>query len=169
MIRTGVKYLLAAAVASALGLTWMAPANADTVTSTTTCTNPFTAAQAGPSSFDVGIPPTAAVGDTVQVTVAFTFTNNSGFDLSDLNTFSQTIATTGTATNPVTVTAGSQGALANGSSVTVTESGTWTADEAGTATFTLGTFTFDIVAFGITVPVSCTYDSTPAAVSTVVS
>ncbi|HKT05136.1 MAG TPA: hypothetical protein VJT31_36940 [Rugosimonospora sp.] len=101
--------------------------------------------------------------------VTFTFTNNSGFNVSDLNTFSQTIATTGTATNPVTVTAGSQGAVANGASVTVTESGTWTADKAGTVTFTPGTFTFNIAVLGITVPVSCSFNSTPAAVSTVVS
>jgi len=45
----------------------------------------------------------------------------------------------------------------------------WTPDQAGTATFTLGDFSFDIVAFGITIPVSCTFDSTPPAVSSVVS
>lgn len=85
------------------------------------------------------------------------------------NSFTQAIATTGTAENPVTVTAGSQGAVANGASVTVTESGTWTPDEVGTATFTLGDFSFDTVVLGITIPVSCTFDSTPAAVSSVVS
>jgi len=67
------------------------------------------------------------------------------------------------------VTAGSQGAVPNRSSVTVTESGTWTPDRAGTATFTLGTFTFSTVVFGLTIPVTCTFNATPAAVSSVVS
>jgi hypothetical protein len=159
-----------AALAVATGLVSSGPARADTtITATTTCTNAFTGSNAGPTSFDVNIPATSVVGDTVDVTVSFPFTNSSGYDLSDANSFTQAIATTGTAENPVTVTAGSQGAVPNGSTVTVTESGTWTPDEAGTATFTLGDFSFDIVAFGITVPVSCTFDSTPAAVSSVVS
>lgn len=169
MMRTGVKYLFAVAAASTVGLMWMAPANADTITSSTTCTNPYTAAQAGPTDFDVEIPATAVVGTTVPVTVSYTFTNNSGYDVSDVNNFSQAIATTGTAENPITVTAGSQGAVANGSSVTVTESGTWTPDQEGTATFTLGDFSFDTVVFGFTVPVSCSFDATPASVSSVVS
>ena len=173
MISTGMKRLLAGAAATAAvgagGLLSVTPASADTITSTTTCTNPYTAAQAGPSSFDVEIPATAVVGDTVDVTVSFSFTNSSGYDISDLNSFTQAIATTGTAENPVTVTAGSQGAVANGDSVTVTESGTWTPDEVGTATFTLGDFSFDTVVLGITIPVSCTFDSTPAAVSSVVT
>jgi hypothetical protein len=174
MIRTGMKRLLAgtaATVAAAAGggLLSVAPASADTISSSTTCSNAYTGAQAGPSSFDVGIPSTAVVGDTVDVTVSFSFTNNSGYDITDLNSFTQAIATTGTAENPVTVTAGSQGEVPNGGSITVTESGTWTPDEAGTATFTLGDFSFDTVVFGITIPVSCTFDSTPAAVSSVVS
>lgn len=169
MIRTGIRYAMAAAAATAIGLMFMAPANADTITSSTTCTNPYTAAQAGPSSFDVQVPATAVVGTAVDVTVSFTFTNNSGYDLSDVNNATQAIATTGTVQNPVTVTAGSQGAVANGSSVTVSESGTWTPDQEGTATFTLGDFSFDTVVFGFTVPVSCTFDATPAAVSSVVS
>jgi hypothetical protein len=173
MISTGMKRLLAGAAATAAvgagGLLTVTPASADTITSTTTCTNPYTSAQAGPSSFDVEIPATAVVGDTVDVTVSFSFTNSSGYDISDLNSFTQAIATTGTAENPVTVTAGSQGAVANGDSVTVTESGTWTPDEVGTATFTLGDFSFDTVVLGITIPVSCTFDATPAAVSSVVS
>ena len=41
--------------------------------------------------------------------------------------------------------------------------------QAVTATFTLGDFSFDIVALGLTIPVSCTFDSTPPAVSSVVS
>jgi hypothetical protein len=173
MINIGTRRLLAgsavAALAVAAGLISSGPARADTITSSTTCTNPYTGSVVGPSSFDVEIPATAVVGDTVDVTVTFPFTNNSGYDLSDANSFTQAIATTGTAENPVTVTAGSQGAVSNGGTVTVTESGTWTPDEAGTAAFTLGDFSFNIVAFGITVPVSCTFDSTPAAVSSVVS
>ncbi len=169
MIRTGVRYALAAAAATTVGLMLVTPANADTIASTTTCTNPYTAAQAGPSSFDVQVPATAVVGTPVTVTVSFSFTNSSGYDVSDVNGFTQAIATTGTSQNPVTVTAGSQGAVANGSSVTVTESGTWTPDQAGTATFTVGNFSFNTVVFGLTVPVRCSFDSTPAAVSSVVS
>lgn len=158
-----------AALAGAAGLVTAGPASADTITASTTCTNAYTGSQAGPSSFDVEIPATAVVGDTVDVTVSFPFDNNSGYDLSDVNSITQAIATTGTSENPVTVTAGSQGAVSNGSTITITESGTWTPDEVGTATFTLGDFSFDIVAFGITIPVSCTFDSTPDAVSSVVS
>lgn len=173
MIKIGTRRQLSAVavavLAVAAGLMSSGPASADTITSTTTCTNPYTGAQAGPSSFDVEIPATAVVGDTVDVSVSFPFTNNSGYDLSDANSFTQAIATTGTAENPVTVTAGAQGAVPNGSTVTVAESGTWTADQAGTATFTLGDFSFNIVAFGITIPVSCTFDSTPPSVSSVVS
>ena len=180
MIKAGIRRLLsgvaAVAAVGAFAVASSAPAHADTttaspttITATTTCTNAYTGAQAGPSSFDVAIPDAAVVGDTDDVTVTFPFTNNSGYDLTDANSFTQAIATTGTAENPVTVTAGSQGAIANGATANVTESGTWTADEAGTATFTLSDFSFDIVAFGITIPVSCSFDSTPPAVSTVVT
>jgi hypothetical protein len=173
MIKIGTRRLVSgiavAALAAAAGLLSSGPASADTIAATTTCTNPYTGAQAGPSSFDVEVPATAVVGDTVNVTVSFPFTNSSGYDLSDANSFTQAIATTGTAENPVTVTADSQGAVPNGTTITVTESGAWTPDQAGTATFTLGDFSFDIVALGITIPVSCTFDSTPPAVSSVVS
>jgi hypothetical protein len=172
MMTNGTRRLASAAAVAATvaaGLMAAAPARADTIPASTTCSNPYTGSQAGPSSFDVGIPATAVVGDQVDVTVSFTFTNSSGYDISDLNSFTQAIATTGTAENPVTVTAGSQGAVPNGSAVTVTESGTWTPDEAGTATFTLGDFSFNTVVFGITVPVSCTFDATPPAVSSTVS
>lgn len=169
MIRTVVKCVLAATAAGALVLTSVMPASADTISGSTTCTNAFTAPQAGPSSFDVGIPATAVVGEIVPVTVTFTFTNNSGYDITDANSGTQVIATTGTAANPITVTAGSTGPVANGASVSVTETGTWTPDQVGTATFTLGNFSFNTVVFGFTVPVSCTFDSTPAAVSSVVS
>jgi hypothetical protein len=173
MTKIGIRRLAsgfaAAAIVGAVGLMSSGPARADTITATTTCTNPYTAAMAGPDSFDVEIPTAAVVGDTVDVTVTFSFTNNSGYDVSDANSFTQAIATTGTAENPVTVTAGSQGAVPNGSAVTVTEAGSWTPDQVGTATFTLSDFSFNIVVFGITVPVSCTFDSTPPAVSSVVS
>jgi hypothetical protein len=173
MIKIGKRRLLSgtavATLAVGAGLISSGPARADTITTSTTCTNAYTGAAAGPSSFDVEIPATAVVGDPVAVTVSFPFTNSSGYDLSDANSFTQAIATTGTGENPVTVTAGSQGAVPNGTTITVTESGTWTPDQAGTATFTLGDFSFDIVAFGITIPVSCTFDSTPPAVSSVVS
>ena len=174
MIKIGTRRLLCgsavAALAVAAGLVSSGPARADTtITAATTCTNPYTGSVVGPSSFDVNIPATSVVGDTVDVTVTFPFTNDSGYDLSDANSFTEAITTTGTAENPVTVTAGSQGAIANGATVTVTASGTWTPDEVRTATFTLGDFSFNIVAFGITVPVSCTFNSTPAAVSSVVS
>jgi hypothetical protein len=173
MIKIGTRRVLSgvavAVLAGAAGLISSGSAHADTVTSTTTCTNPYTGSVAGPSSFDVEIPATAVVGDAVNVTVTFPFTNNSGYDLSDTNSFTQAIATTGTAENPVTVTAGDGGAVANGATITVTATGTWTPDQVGTATFTLGDFSFNVVAFGITIPVSCTFDSAPAAVSSVVS
>jgi hypothetical protein len=173
MMTNGMRRLASAAAVAATvaaaGLMAAAPAHADTISASTTCSNPYTGAQAGPSSFDVEIPAAAVVGDQVDVTVSFAFTNSSGYDISDLNSFTQAIATTGTAENPVTVTAGSQGEVPNGSSVTVTETGTWTPDEAGTATFTLGDFSFNTVVFGLTIPVSCTFDTTPPAVSSTVS
>src|SRR3954471_1622162 len=110
------RILLATAAAAAICLTWAGPAAADPITSATTCTNPYTGSQAGPDTFDVVIPATATVGEAVPVTVTFSFTNNSGYAVSDVNTFTQDIATTGTAQNPVTVTAGSQGAVPDGSS-----------------------------------------------------
>jgi hypothetical protein len=169
MIRTGAKCLSAAAAAGTLCLMSVAPASADTIASSTTCTNPYTGSQAGPSSFDIEVPSTAVVGESVPVTVSYTFSNNSGYAISDVNTFTQAITTTGTAQNPVTVTAGSQGAVANGSSITVTQSGTWTPDAAGDATFTLSDFSFTTVVLGLTIPVSCTFDATPGAVGSVVS
>jgi hypothetical protein len=173
MIKAGMRHLLsgvaAVAMAGAAGLMSSASASADTITATTTCTNPYTGSMAGPSSFDVEIPSTAVVGDSVDVTVSFAFTNSSGFDLSDANSFTEAIATTGTAQNPVTVTAGSTGPVANGSTVNVTATGTWTPDQVGTATFTLSDFSFNVVALGITIPVSCSFDSTPPAVDSEVS
>ncbi len=174
MIKIGARRAVAgiavAVLAGAAGLISSGPARADTITAATTCTNGFTGSTAGPSSFDVEVPANTVVGDTVNVTVSFPFTNNSGFDLSDANSFTQAIATTGTSENPVTVTGtGSTGPVANGATVTVNASGTWTPDQTGTATFTLGNFSFNVVAFGFTVPVSCTFDSTPPSVNSVVS
>jgi hypothetical protein len=174
MIKIGARRAVAgiavAVLAGAAGLISSGPARADTITASTTCTNPFTSPMTGPSSFDLEVPADTVVGTAVNVTVTFPFTNNSGFDVSDANSFTQAVATTGTAENPVTLTGtGSTGPVANGSTVTVTASGTWTPDQAGTATFTLGSFSFNIVAFGFTVPVSCTFDSTPPAVSSTVS
>ena len=173
MMTNGMRRLASAAAVAAIvaaaGLMAAAAAHADTIAASTTCSNPYTGSQPGPSSFDVEIPAAAVVGDQVDVTVSFAFTNSSGYDINDLNGFTQAIATTGTAENPVTVTAGPQGEVPNGSSVTVTETGTWTPDEAGTATFTLGDFSFNTVVFGITVPVSCTFDTTPPAVSSAVT
>lgn len=168
MIRTGIRCVLVAIAAGAVAIMSVVPANAATITSATTCTNSFTGSQAGPSSFNVQIPATAVVGTAVPVTVAFTFVNNSGYAITNLTNFSQAIATTGTAQNPITATAGSQGAVANGASVTVTESATWTPSAAGTATFRIGTFTFNTIVFGLTIPVTCTFNATPAAVSSVV-
>jgi hypothetical protein len=174
MIKIGARRALSgiavAVLAGTAGLISSGPARADTITAATTCTNPFTSPMAGPSSFDLEVPANTIVGSAVNVTVTFPFTNNSGFNVSDANSFTQAIATTGTSENPVTVTGtGSTGPVANGGTVTVTASGTWTPDQAGTATFTLGNFSFNIVAFGITVPVSCTFNSPPPAVSSVVS
>ena len=156
-------------VAGMLTLMWATPAAADPIATSTTCTNPYTGSQAGPDTFDVVIPATATVGEAVPVSVTFSFTNSSGYAVSDVNSFTQAIATTGTAQNPVTVTAGSQGAVPDGSSVAVTETGTWTPDQAGTATFTLGDFSFNTVVLGITIPITCTFDTPPPAVSSVVS
>jgi len=91
-----------AATVAAASLMAAAPAHADTISASTTCSSPYTGSQAGPSSFDVEIPAAAVVGDRVDVTVSFAFTNSSSYDISDLNSFTQAIATTGTAENPVT-------------------------------------------------------------------
>ena len=118
MMTNGLRRLASAAAVAATvaaaGLMAAAPAHADTIAASTTCSNPYTGSQAGPSSFDVEIPAAAVVGDQVDVTVSFAFTSSSGYDISDPNSFTQAIATTGTAENPVTVTAGSQGEVPNG-------------------------------------------------------
>ena len=168
-MKNGTKALLAAATASSLVLAWISPAKADPFTVTTLCSNPYTGSQAGPTSFDVQIPAAVVVGEAVPVAVSFTFTNASGFNIDDVNNIRQNIAATGTGQNPVTVTAGSQGPVPNGASLTVTQTGTWTPDVAGTATFTLGDFLFDTIAFGLTIPISCTFTSAAPTLSSVVS
>lgn len=169
MERIRAKVLLAAATASSLAMAWISPAQADPYTVTTSCSNPYTGSQAGPTAFDVQIPATATVGQAVPVSVAFTFTNASGFNIDDVNNIRQNIATTGTGQNPVTVTAGSQGPVPNGANLTVTQTGTWTPDVAGTATFTLGDFLFDTIAFGLTIPITCTFTSAAPSLSSVVA
>ena len=71
MIKIGTRRLLSgiavAALAAAAGLMSSGSASADAITATTTCTNPYTGAQAGPSSFDVEIPAMALVGGAVNV------------------------------------------------------------------------------------------------------
>lgn len=173
MTKTGARRLLAViatiAAVGAANVALAAPAFADTVAAPTTCTNAFAAPQAGPSSFDVDIPSTVVAGQPVPVTVTFAFTNSSSFRISDIDRFTQTIATTGPAANPLTVTAGSRGPLAAGATYTITESGTWTPDAAGTATFTLGDFSFRTRVFGLDIPVSCSFDSVPPAVTRTVT
>ena len=78
MMTNGMRRLAAAAAVAATvaaGLMAAAPAHADTISASTTCSNPYTGSQAGPSSFDVEIPAAAVVGDQVDVTVSFAFTN----------------------------------------------------------------------------------------------
>jgi hypothetical protein len=168
MIRSVSKSVLAGAVASFVSVAGVGPARADTFPVTTSCTNPYTGEQPGPTAFDVQLPSTAVVGQSVPVSVSFTFTNASGYNIDDVNNFSQTIATTGPAPNPLTVTAGSLGAVPNGNSLTVTQTGTWTPQAEGTATFTLGNFAFNTSTFGLNIPISCTFTSAPPTVSSVV-
>jgi hypothetical protein len=170
MIKSRSKALLAVVTAGALTMTWAGPARADSFTVTTSCSNPFTPAQAGPTTFDLTVPATAVAGQPAAVTATFAFTNTTGVDIDDLNTFSEPVtAVNGSDTSTVTLTAGSQGAVPNGSSVTVTETGTWTPTTAGTTTLTAGTFTFNASAFGLTIPITCDFTSTAPAVTSVVS
>ena len=59
MMTNGLRRLASAAAVAATvaaaGLMAAAPARADTVPASTTCSNPYTGSQAGPSSFDVEI------------------------------------------------------------------------------------------------------------------
>lgn len=170
MIKSRSKALLAVVTAGALTMTWAGPARADTFTVTTQCSNPFTDPQAGPTSFDLSVPAAAVVGQATAVTASFSFANNSGYAIDDLNTFSQPVtAVNGSDTSTVTLSAGSQGAVPNGSSVTVTETGSWTPTTAGTTTLTAGTFTFNTSAFGFTIPITCTFTSAAPAVTSVVA
>ena len=160
------KALFAAAgiVAGLASVALTAPAAyAETITSATICANPFTGAQAGPSSFTFTVPTTIHPGDSVAVQLSFTVANSSGFPITDLNTFSMAGAT------PVALTAGSQGAVANGSSVTVTLSGTWSPAATGTQTIAASGWTFNTVAFGLTIPVTCSFSSTAPSITRTVT
>jgi hypothetical protein len=138
-------------------------AQAETIAATTTCTNPYTAAQAGPSSFTFTVPELIHVGDSVPIQLSFVFTNNSGFDITDINSFSMSGAA------PVALAAGSQGAVANGGTADVTLTGTWSPTATGTETISASSWTFDVIALGLTIPVTCTFDSTtPSITRTVV-
>ncbi len=57
MMTNGMRRLASAAAVAATvaaaGLMAAAPARADTIPASTTCSNPYTGSQAGPSSFDV--------------------------------------------------------------------------------------------------------------------
>jgi hypothetical protein len=162
------RRLLAGAVtslavsASGLALTATA-AQAETIAATTTCTNPYTSAQAGPSSFTFTVPTVIHTGDSVPIQLSFDFANTSGYDLSDVNSFSMASAT------PVALAAGSQGAIANGATKTITLTGTWSASAAGTQAITAAGWTFNIVVGTFTIPVSCTFDSTVPSITRTVS
>jgi hypothetical protein len=154
--------VLAGSVVAAAALTATA-ASAETVAATTSCSNPFTGAQPGPSSFTFTVPTTIHPGDSVPIQLSFAVANNSGFDITDINTFSMPGAL------PVALTAGSQGAVANGSSATVTLTGTWSPTATGTQAITAANWTFDTVALGLTIPVTCTFTSAPPSVTRTVT
>ena len=138
-------------------------ASAETVAATTSCSNPFTGAQPGPSSFTFTVPTTIHPGDSVPIQLSFAVANNSGFDITDINTFSMPGAL------PVALTAGSQGAVANGGAATVTLTGTWSPTATGTQTITAADWTFNTVALGLTIPVTCTFTSAPPSVTRTVT
>ena len=153
---------LPGATAAAVALTATA-ASAETVAATTSCSNPFTGAQPGPSSFTFTVPTTIHPGDSVPIQLSFAVANNSGFSITDLNTFSMPDAL------PVALTAGSQGAVANGGAATVTLTGTWSPTATGTQTITAADWTFNTVALGLTIPVTCTFTSAPPSVTRTVT
>jgi len=157
------RVLLAAAVALLGVAPAPAAASAETAEAATTCANPFTGAQPGPSSFTFTVPSTIHVGDSVAIQLSFAIANTSGFPITDLNTFAMPAAA------PVALTAGSQGAVADGGSATVTLTGTWSPSAAGTQTVAASDWTFNTVAFGLTIPVTCTFTSTPPSVTRTVT
>lgn len=138
-------------------------AQAETITAPTTCTNPYTSAQAGPSSFTFTVPSLIRVGTKVPVELSFVFTNDTGFAITDLNTFSMSKAT------PVALTAGSQGPVANGATKDVTLAGTWTPKAKGKQIISASSWTFNVVAVGLTIPVTCTFNSTVPSITRTVT
>jgi len=138
-------------------------ARAETFTASTTCTNPYTAAQAGPSSFTFTVPAVIHVGKSVPVQLSFVFANSTGYSITDINSFSMSKAT------PVALTAGSQGGVANGAEKTVTLAGTWAPKATGKQTISAAGWTFNVVALGITIPVSCVFNSTPPSITRTVT
>lgn len=138
-------------------------AQAETITAATTCTNPYTAAQAGPSSFTFTVPSLIRTGTTVPIKLSFVFTNTSGIAITDLNTFSMSGAT------PVALTAGSQGGVANGGTANVTLAGTWSPKVKGTQSIKAATWTFNVAAAGLTIPVTCTFNSTVPSITRTVT
>lgn len=161
------RLIAAAAAAAAMALASpvlaATAAAAETVPATTSCSNPFTGAQPGPSSFTFTVPTTIHPGDSVPIQLSFAVANTSGFDITDINSFSMPGAL------PVALTAGSQGAVANGSSATVTLTGTWSPTTTGTQTISAAGWTFDTVALGLTIPVTCTFTSAPPSVTRTVT
>jgi hypothetical protein len=161
------RVLAAATASAALALPCItlasSAASAETIAATTSCANPFTGAQAGPSSFTFTVPATIHPGDSVPVQLSFDFANTSGFSITDVNSFSMPGAA------PVALTAGSQGAIANGASATVTLTGTWSPSATGAQTISASNWTFNTVAFGLTIPVTCTFTSAPPSVTRAVT
>lgn len=162
------RALAGAAVSAAVGLSSIVmtspAAHAEVIETATECANPFTGSQAGPSSFSLTAPTTIHVGDSVPIQFSFTFVNNSGFPITDLNSFSMPGAT------PVALTAGSQGAVANGGSVTVAMTGTWSPTAKGAQTIAAtSSWTFNTIAFGLTIPVTCTFTSAPPSITRTVT
>lgn len=160
---------LIAATAAAAALALASPvlaataASAETVPATTSCSNPFTGAQPGPSSFTFTVPATVHPGDTVPVQLSFSVANNSGFDITDLNSFAMPGAL------PVALSAGSQGAVPNGGAATVTLTGTWSPTTTGPQAISAAGWTFNTVALGLTIPVTCTFTSAPPSVTRTVT
>jgi hypothetical protein len=152
-----------AAIALASPVLLATAASAETVAAITSCANPFTGAQLGPSSFTFTVPATIHPGDTVPIQLSFAVANNSGFNITDINSFAMPDAV------PVALSAGSQGAVPNGGSATVTLTGTWSPTAVGPQTISTAGWTFNTVALGLTIPVTCTFTSAPPSVTRTVT
>jgi len=159
--------MTSALAAMAVGLAGVAlvpvAARAETSTAATTCANPFTGSQAGPSEFTFTVPSTIHTGDTVEVRLTLAVANSSGFPVTDLNTFSMAGAT------PVPLSAGSQGPVADGASAAVTLTGSWSPTLAGAQTIAASGWTFNTVAFGLTIPVTCAFTAAAPSITRTVT